>query len=314
MLKLLKKFSWLIALIKKIPGLFFALKWFVVHVLYPSGLFDNFILNNKKMLTDDWEERIKEVIICPDNNDIPRVTNAGQVEKGKQIMHNGLKINLGSYYGPEFVQMFYRNKGVHEPQEEKIFQEVLKVIPNGGTMIEMGAFWSFYSMWFNKDVKNANNYMIEPDKVNLKCGTNNFKLNNMKGHFTHGFIGKESSNLEGTPMICIDDFVKEKEIKHIDILHSDIQGFEHDMLLGSEKTIASNKVSFIFVSTHTSPKGVHQKCIDFLKNHNYPIIVDVDLDNTFSADGLIVAHSPQVTWNKDVKISQKQNIQLASQL
>jgi len=313
MLKFLKRFSWLIAIVKKIPGLFPAMKWFVVHVLYPSGLFDNYILNNKRIITPDWEERINEVVICPDNKDIPRVANAGQVEKGKQIMHNGLKINLGSYYGPEFVQMFYKNKGVHEPQEEKIFQEVLKVIPEGGTMIEMGAFWSFYSMWFNKDVKNAKNYMIEPDKVNLKCGTSNFKLNSMQGDFTHGFIGKETASIDGTPVICIDDFVKEKGIEHIDMLHSDIQGFEHDMLLGSEKTIAANKVSFVFVSTHATPEGVHQRCVEFLKKYNYSIIVDVDLDNTFSADGLIVAHSPLVEWSKNINISQKQDLLQASQ-
>ncbi len=306
--KILQNFAGLIRLIKKIPGLFPAIKWFVVHVLYPSGLFDSYILNNKKMLTPDWEERINDVIICPDNKDIPRVSNAGEVVKGKQIMHNGIKINLGSYYGPEFVQMFHKNKGVHEPQEEKIFQEVLKEMPDGAVMIEMGAFWSFYSMWFNKEVKNAKNYMIEPDKVNMQCGVSNFKLNDMTGDFTHGFIGKESSSLDGTPVICIDDFVKEKNIDYIDMLHSDIQGFEHDMLLGTEQLIKANKIRFLFISTHATPEGVHERCVAFLNKYNYKIIVDVNLENTFSVDGLIVAHAPNVEWNKHITISQKQDL------
>jgi hypothetical protein len=44
-------------------------------------------------------------------------------------------------------------------------------------MIELGAFWSFYSMWFNKEVENAINYMVEPDSFNLGQGKRNFKLN-----------------------------------------------------------------------------------------------------------------------------------------
>ena len=39
-------------------------------------------------------------------------------------MHNGLKIHLGSYYGPEGATQLIINKGVHEPQEEYVFQEV----------------------------------------------------------------------------------------------------------------------------------------------------------------------------------------------
>ena len=306
--KILQNFKGIISLIKKVPGLFTAIKWVVVHILYPSGLFDSYILNNKKLLTPDWESRINDVVISPDNKDIPRVPDAGKVVRGKQIMHNGLRINLGSYYGPEFVQMFYKNKGVHEPQEEKIFQEVLKDMPEDAVMIEMGAFWSFYSMWFNKEVPRAKNFMIEPDKVNLKCGVSNFKLNNMTGDFTHGFIGKEKGTVEGTPVICIDEFAKEKNIDHIHLLHSDIQGFEHDMLMGSQELIKNKKVDFIFVSTHTKPERVHQKCVAFLEKYNYKIIVNVDLENTFSVDGLIVAHSPLIKWDKNVTISQKRDL------
>jgi hypothetical protein len=38
------------------------------------------------------------------------------------------------------------NRGVHEPLEEFVFQEVLKRLPEACAMIELGAYWGHYSM------------------------------------------------------------------------------------------------------------------------------------------------------------------------
>ena len=46
-------------------------------------------------------------------------------------------------------------------------------------MIELGSYWSFYTIWFNKVVKNAKNYCIEPDIDNLTIGKKNAELNNV---------------------------------------------------------------------------------------------------------------------------------------
>ena len=276
---------------------------FVAFKLAPSGYFDKIILNKK--LNKYWDKRLNETVECPDNNHIPRVTNAGEVINGKQIMHNGIKIHLGSYYGPEVAQVLKANRGVHEPQEERIFAEVLKAIPENANMIEMGSFWSFYSMWFNKEIVGARNFMIEPEQFNLKCGFRNFELNNMIGDFTQAFIGKESKDT-GTRTVCVDDFVNEKDISHIHLLHSDIQGFEYDMLLGAEKTINASKVDFIFISTHSN--GVHQKCLKFLKKKRFHIKADIDMENTYSEDGLIVAQRERDLWTEDIALSKKEKL------
>ena len=52
--------------------------------------------------------------------------------------------------------MLLENKGVHEPQEEKAFLEVLNYVEKGSTMIELGSYWGFYSLWFNKKIKGKN--------------------------------------------------------------------------------------------------------------------------------------------------------------
>ena len=296
----------MIQTIRKQVRKFSFLRNFVAHKLVPLGFMDGYFKNYQ--LSEIWTERLNDTLNCSDNKFIPRVENAGSIKNGKQYMHNGLRINLGSYYGPEVAKILYDNKGVHEPQEERVFTEILKEMTQNATMIELGSFWSFYSMWFNKEVKDANNFMIEPSAFNMQAGIGNFKLNSMKGDFTNAFIGKSSSNYNTTPTVCIDDFVQNKNIDHIDILHSDIQGFEHDMLLGAEKIFSDKKVNFVFISTHSNE--VHYKCLDFLKQKDFFIISNCDKDNTFSEDGLIVAHAPHVAYNKTIAVSQKMATEL----
>src|ERR1035438_9002569 len=174
-----------------------------LRFLLPFGLYDKAYLNIP--LDDSWKERIEDVIDCPDNRLIERHPHAGEIEMGKQVMHNGIVVTLGGYYGEPIVQMLHKNKGVHEPQEEYAFEQVLNEIPSDGTMIELGAYWSFYSIWFNKRVKNAKNFLVEPDAINMLYGINNFRLNKVKGNFTNAFISKVSGTRDGIPVICVDD-------------------------------------------------------------------------------------------------------------
>src|SRR6058998_3708738 len=76
-------------------------------------------------LGKEWRERIRDAIESPDNAFIPRVANAGQIVNGCQVMHNGLLIHRGSYYGYPIKRMLKLTRGVHEPQEERAFAEVL---------------------------------------------------------------------------------------------------------------------------------------------------------------------------------------------
>ena len=267
-----------------------------------SGLFDKYFRNY--ILTPSMQQRLSDILISNDNAYLKKVPDAGLIKNGKQIMHNGIKIHLGSYYGPEYAVIFQASKGVHEPQEERVFAEVLKKLKPGATMIELGSFWSFYSMWFNKEVAGAKNFMVEPDSFNLGQGKRNFRLNKMKGTFIQAFMGKSSSASVPVPILCIDDIVKKYNIEFIDILHSDIQGFEYDMLLGSELTFTNKKIGYVFLSTHSNK--VHYDCLNFLKSKNFVLIANADLDRTFSEDGLIVARAPYYPGIEPVDIDLKE--------
>jgi hypothetical protein len=277
------------------------LRLFINNYLIPTGLLDKVIL--KTAISPSWESRIQTVVSSPDNRKIARVPEAGLVKHGKQTMHNGIQIFLGSYYGPEIAQLLLRNKGVHEPQEEYVFGEVLKHIPAQGVMVEMGAFWSFYSMWFHAVVNHAKNYMIEPDPFNLEQGKRNFRLNKMKGTFLNAFIGRSNSHTDVVPSLSVVGIVEKYSIPFIDILHSDIQGFEYEMLQGAEPLLSANKIGYIFISTHSNE--IHSNCIKFLEGFSVDVLLSINLDESYSEDGLIVARSKTYKGLKDLAVSRK---------
>ena len=253
-------------------------------------------------ISNEWHKRIEEVLSDPLNNLIPRVPNAGSLQGGVQLMHNGIKVLNSGYYGFGITQMLFKNKGVHEPQEEYAFGLVLKYMPSGAVMVEGGSYWAFYSMWFNKFIPNAKNYMIEPAKNNLYIGKKNFKLNGINGNFTNAFIGKDVKR-GFIPITTIDNFRAKKNIDFIHLLHVDIQGFEYNMLLGMPLTISMNKVGYIFISTHGS--SVHDKCLLFLIEHEFDIVSNVTEKDTFSYDGLIIAKAKEFPGISYIPLSAK---------
>lgn len=261
------------------------------------------IKNADQKTRNHWEPRIKLVLESSDNSKINHVHNAGTFNnEDKLVMHNGLLIDPLSYYNFPMLELLFRNKGVHEPQEEFIFQEVLKHIPSNAVMLELGAYWSFYSMWFNSDVENANNYLIEPEDID--SGMNNFELNNMKGDFTKAYISDNSSDtINNISTVCIDDFIQKKKINFIDILHSDIQGFEYKMLLGAEKLLDKKLVGYIFISTHSNK--IHYQCMEHLKSKGYMLVCSYDIDESYSCDGLIVFKNPNYDGLTTIDISKR---------
>ncbi|MCE5187550.1 MAG: glycosyltransferase [Planctomycetaceae bacterium] len=264
----------------------------------------------------DIRKRVSLTVSCNDCNDIPKVPNAGKIvdaDPAYQIMHNGVKVVYGGYHGDWMAEIIRILRGHHEPQEEKVFHDVLKTMPDHAVMIELGSFWSYYSMWFNRKVADAVNYMVEPISAKMKIGIENFKLNKMQGHFLNAFVGANSlsdasfvdwdGKTYHLPQISIDQFIKDNRIPFVHLLHSDIQGAEYDMLHGCVDSIAAGKIGYIFISTHGS---CHEKCLLFLRAHNFHIISAHTIAESFSADGLIVASSPVIQRNVTVHISKKQ--------
>lgn len=240
-------------------------------------------------LDNMWQERISITLESPEISKFKPNKLAGKLSKGNLVMHNGIVVHPTSYYNKNYYHLLQATNGIHEPQEEYIFSIILKFLPEGSVMLELGSYWAFYSIWFNKEIGNAKNYMIEPEYTQLYYGKYNFNLNDVKGSFYQYYISSVDDLTQDIPKISIDTFLNENNISHLNVLHSDIQGFEVDMLEGANDTLKNKKVDVIFISTHSNE--IHANCIQQLKKYEYMIIASVNLDESYSVDGLIVALS-----------------------
>jgi len=243
----------------------------------------------KYQITPVWQDRITRVKESPDNSRIDHIKEAGQIFKDHQLMHNGLKISLGSYYDYGNTILLKENRGVHEPQEEYVFQEVLKDLSSGSIMLELGSYWAFYSMWFVTKVKEAKCFMVEPDPYKMNFGKLNFKLNQLQGKFINGFVSSELQINKAIPVLTVDHILKQNQLEFVDVLHSDIQSYEFEMLQGAHQSLRQDRIGYLFISTHSNV--LHERCINKIKEYNFEILCQANLDQSYSWDGLIVAKS-----------------------
>ena len=253
-----------------------------------------------------WQKRIDVVLRCPDNDFIPRAEGAGSLMDNALLMHNGMVVDPMSYYSIPMLQMLMENGGVHEPQEERLFQEVMTSMSGSGQklMLELGAYWSFYSMWFLQKFPGAKCFMVEPERENLFYGKMNFKLNELKGTFIHAAVGKKKDSQNR--VVTIDGICNKYQIHFLDILHADIQGHELEMLQGSERILSNKKVGYIFISTHSNE--LHEACRKLLsQKYGYTLVASANLDESYSWDGILLMKLPGYPGIEKLNISKRKN-------
>jgi FkbM family methyltransferase len=245
---------------------------------------------------------------CRDSDILPRVANAGAVEtfRGQtvQVMHNGVRMVAGGYYGDWTVEIIRRLRGCHEPQEERVFWEAMKRLPPAPIMVELGAFWAYYTCWFLKDRPGGRAYCVEPDPNNLTIGQANLQLNHASATCVHAavqavptrprpFVCESDGVIRRIPRVSVDSLVHDHGIPRIDVLLSDIQGAETAMLEGCREVIRANKLRFLFVSTHhhsiSGDPLTHQKCLARVRELGGHVFAEHTIAESFSGDGLIAA-------------------------
>jgi hypothetical protein len=212
-------------------------------------------------------------------------------------MHNGLQVLVGGYYGNGITRMLKANKGCHEPQEEIVFDEVLKRLPEQSVMIECGAYWAFYSMWFLKARPKGRAFMIEPDPANLEVGAKNFAHNGCKGVFENAGLGEAEGRMDdGTRIVSVPSFMLAHGLERADVLHMDIQGAEFATLRGAAHLLQRRLIDYVFVSTHS--EQLHEDCVSLLRGVGYLVEVTITPEKSCSVDGVIVARSPSLAGDR----------------
>lgn len=250
------------------------------------------------------QKQVERVLSCTDTESIPKVHNGGEIidlENNKcQIMHNGVLIHQGCYHADWMTDIIKKLRGHHEPQEEKLFHEVLKYVRKNSVMIECGSFWSYYSLWFHKQIENGKNIMVEPNPIKFEIGKHNFQLNNFEGTFYNASIGSKyyptsdfldwDNQTYVVPQLTIDWIAETHNLDKISILHMDIQGNEGFVLKGGEKQLKNQNIDFLFIATH-SP---NLPLIELIQSLKYKVINSYEIRESFADDGLILACSEAI--------------------
>lgn len=232
-------------------------------------------------------ERHREIISDPLNVLIERVPHAGFIDDNRFVtLHNGNKVQIGgkfAYY-EDFSDVLVTNRGVHEPLEEYIFQTILEKLKildqHEYTMLELGAYWGHYSMWFQGSLQKQRTRctLVEPDSHSMSVGKFNFEINGFEGTFINEKIGNDGFQLE--------NFLRDNP--KLDILHSDIQGAELFLIEEYLTEIQRAEVRCLFISTHSNE--IHSKLHSMLDQSDYKIVVSSDFEqHSTSYDGFICA-------------------------
>lgn len=238
-----------------------------------------------KAHANDFPGRFREILSDPLNLLIARHPLAGTRDGELVVLHNGLRVPLTgetAYYGP-FSAILELNRGVHEPLEEFVFQEMIARLAPAPVMLELGAYWGHYSMWLKLRRPRATVFLVEPEAANLDVGQRNFASNRLAGTFIQARVGQDA--------FTVDDFLASQGLEHLDILHADIQGAEAELLDGCREALRTRRIDHLCLSTHS--QALHEKVTDALDRLDYRVEVSSDFDNhTTAFDGFVYAANP----------------------
>lgn len=234
----------------------------------------------------EYSDRFRDVIADPLNYLIRKHPHAGTVTDDLLTLHNGLKVAACppyAYYG-DFSKLLVYNRGIHEPLEELCFQQLLDISERKSphSILELGAYWGHYSMWMKHTLPHTSAILVEPEPNNLASGCFNFAQNKLKAQFISDFVGHNN--------FSVDKFLKDSQLNKLTVLHSDIQGYESEMLDGAFESFSSSSIDYTFISTHG--ELLHKEIVRKLESFDYNIEIESCPENhSTSFDGLVVASS-----------------------
>jgi FkbM family methyltransferase len=254
-------------------------------------------------------ERVLMTLDCTDSDALPKVDGAGEVvelEGGRRVqrMHNGLLIDEGCYYGPWMTEVIRSLHGHHEPQEEAVFAAVLERLAttdDAPTLVELGAFWAYYTMWFLQRT-GGRAVGIEPDPAYLEIGRRNLELNGLTATLLPGAVGDAPGETvsfvaesTGEPVEVVQHDLAslraETGLDRVGLLMVDIQGFETLLLERAADALRAGAVRFLVVSTHhhviSGDALTHQRVRDLLVAAGAHVIAEHSVEESYSGDGLV---------------------------
>lgn len=254
------------------------------------------------------KKRVEMTAGCRDCDAIPKVPDAGRVLKKSgtrvQVMHEGTLVTAGGYYGDWMTKIIRHLQGHHEPQEELLFHHLLKACAPGSLMIEVGAFWAYYTAWWLGAVPEAKAVCLEPDDNNRAIGERNLALNGRSAIWISSIVGAAPSpsvrfhresdgKLIEVPCHSIESLLDKLGRPKVEMLHIDCQGAEAGFLSSIHRAAEEGLLRFVFVSTHhesiSGSRTTHGDCQRIIRDAGGLILSEHSVSESYSGDRLIVA-------------------------
>ena len=243
--------------------------------------------------------RVRMTLSCRDTDPIPKVADAGEVieQDGQrvQIMHEGTRVVADGYCGGWMTDVIRGLRGHHEPQEELLFHHILGHVRPESLIVELGSYWAYYTNWYLGAVPGSTALCVEPDPANLAVGRRNLAINGRIATFTQACVGRPTAWSIDRRLDCLDmDAVLALAGgRRIEMLHMDVQGAELSFIESMWRAVAEQKVRFTVISTHhksiSGSATTHADCVRALQSLGAKVLVDHDVYESYSGDGLIVA-------------------------
>ncbi|ADJ43224.1 hypothetical protein AMES_1401 [Amycolatopsis mediterranei S699] len=255
--------------------------------------------------------RMLATVACIDADGIPKVADAGACrdhEGGRvQVMHNGLLVEEGGYYGAWMSEIIRALRGHHEPQEEIVFHRILeRLAADGGApaMIEFGSFWTYYGLWFCHTIPTGRVVGLEPDPAWIDVGRRNAALNDCEDRirFVRGALGdapgeplafeaESDGQVHHVPQYDLASLLAETGLDRADLVLADVQGAETVLLARARGDLEAGRVRFLVVSTHhytiSGDPLTHQNALRLLLDAGAHVIAEHTVGESVSGDGLI---------------------------
>lgn len=182
-----------------------------------------------------------------------------------------------------------------------LFIDCMSQLTDSPSLIELGTsgiYCSIYSLLFEKFFNyNCTIINTEPRLELYDSAKHYWKdLHLINANFYHGFTGNFVTTANNSiGVITIDDcgkklriseLMNDNNLKHLDILHSDIQGQEINLLNELIEDKYLNKITYFFISTHGN--DIHQTVYNILSSNLKGSFLFSDYTQGGCGDGLIV--------------------------
>lgn len=180
--------------------------------------------------------------------------------------------------------------------QDKCFEVFLRYCRNQKktfrTVLDIGAWCGTWSYKIQKYAERV--IAFEPDKVHAEC----YKKN-LEQFPTCEVITKAVGNEEGSVTLTDDDFTQGKRIEsttgnvpmttidsfnyeNIDLIKVDVEGYEMNVLLGAQNTLANTKYLMIELNNNTKKYGTNNREVEkFIRKLGFRLLLNHWPDKVF---------------------------------